>query len=67
MRKILRTTTRFAKITSRPLFLASTLQFNTNFNAHSLLNKPINLFSGGSAQAHKNVSRSSFEGSGFYV
>lgn len=66
MRSLIRSTTKLCRITPNPAFFASTLKTNPINSTKPLLYKPVYSFSN-PIQAHKNISKSNFEGEGFYV
>lgn len=67
MRKILKSTSKLIRPSIKPIFLTSSLKINSLVQTPPLLYKPIYNFSSSSEKAHKNISKSTFEGAGFYV
>lgn len=66
MRSLIRSAAKICRIAPNPAFLASTLKINLVSSTKPLVYKPVYSFSN-PIQAHQNISKSNFEGEGFYV
>lgn len=66
MRQTIKSAAKFHRIACRSIPLASNLMNFRQEPTHQLINKPI-FWSGTSVDVHKNISKSSYEGPGFYM